>query len=739
MAGWNVDTQARTIGIGAITIVEGASFCISGADGDMDSTRPHGVFFRDTRIVSSWRLRINGRPVEPLLATMPEPFRAVFTGRAIVDPQHPDSPLLVDRERRVGDGLREDLTLRNYSQQPIHCTVHLDFESDFADIFEVKEGRAHASHPQLRHRGDHHVLIETSDNGERRGIRLHSPQSKPTEVGLIFAVVVPARGEWTERITVTPTVGGTEVDVGFPAGLATEETTVERRFVEWEAHIPIPSLSDEALEDVLTTSQRDLGSLRIFDPDHPERAVVAAGAPWFMTLFGRDALLTSIMSLPVDPSLAVGTLETLAGLQGQRVDAMSEEQPGRILHEVRFGVDTKLALGGSNVYYGTADATPLFVVALGEMLRWGIDSNWIHRMTPHADRALAWIDEFGDVDGDGFVEYERLNPRGLINQGWKDSWDGITFRDGRLAEAPIALCEVQGYVYSAFVARALIARAHGDAELSMSWLTRARTLKKRFNETFWIDDHGYFAVALDRDKKPVDSCASNMGHLLWSGIVDDDKAAAVASRLLSPELFSGWGVRTLATDMAAYNPAGYHTGAVWPHDNALIVAGLMRYGFVEKASAVALGIFAAAREFDGRLPELFCGFDRTSYPVPVPYPTSCSPQAWAAATPYSLVRSLFRMDPCAPCGGLWIAPVFPIALGHVRIDNMPVAGARISIGVDDGVLTVTGLPEGIRVHRKPRPAHADADAGAAADLSAALAPASGEPFSFSAGDSESTR
>jgi len=709
VVGWNADTQARTAGIGAITIVEGSSFCISSSDGDMDPTRPHGVFFRDTRIVSSWQMRINDHAVEPLLATMPEPYRATFVGRAIVDPAHPDSPLLVDRERRIGDGLREDLTLMNYSQLPIHCTLRIHFESDFADIFEVKEGRVHEQSPHTRRHGEHHVHLETSGDENRRGLRVHSPQGEPRDFGLSYDVTVPPRGQWTESITIVPTIDGKDVQVGFPAHLPSRETEVERRFLAWEAHIPIPSLDDDALRSVITASQRDLGSLRIFDPAHPERAVVAAGAPWFMTLFGRDSLLTSIMALPVDPSLATGTLETLAGLQGERVDERSEEQPGRILHEVRFGVGTRLALGGSNIYYGTADATPLFVVALGEMARWGIDGAWLERMLPHADRALDWIEQYGDADGDGFVEYERMNPRGLINQGWKDSWDGITFRDGRLATAPLALCEVQGYVYSAYLARALLARAEGRQDLVEKWTTRAADLKKKFNEEFWLEDRGYFAIALDGNKGPVDSCASNMGHCLWSGIVDDDKAAAVADHLLSAEMFSGWGVRTLASDMAAYNPAGYHTGAVWPHDNAIIAAGLMRYGFVNHATSIALGILAAASEFGGRLPELFCGFDRAAYPQPVPYPTSCSPQAWAAATPYSLVRTLFRLDPCIPCGGVWIAPVFPVALGRVRIDNLPFAGSRISIAVADGKLTIDGLPESTRVHRRPRPTHADTD------------------------------
>jgi glycogen debranching enzyme len=366
-------------------------------------------------------------------------------------------------------------------------------------------------------------------------------------------------------------------------------------------------------------------------------------------------------------------------------------------------VASDLALGGGNVYYGTADATPLFVCLLGELYRWGLSADDLAALLPHADRALAWIDRFGDRDGDGFVEYERLNPQGLLNQGWKDSWDGINFADGTLAEGPIALCEVQGYVYEAYLARALIARGQGETDVAQSWSNRAAALKRAFNNSFWLPEQGYFAIALDRDKRPIDACASNMGHCLWSGIIDEDKAPFVAARLLSPEMFTGWGVRTLAAGMGAYNPASYHNGSVWPHDNALIVAGLMRYGFVEEAQKIVFGLLAAADFFGGRLPELFCGFDRQVFEEPVPYPNSCSPQAWAAATPFLLIRSLLRFDPCVPDGELWLAPVMSHKFGRFQVDNVPLADSKISVSVTGTRVTVTGLPGDITVHRTPRP------------------------------------
>jgi glycogen debranching enzyme len=309
---------------------------------------------------------------------------------------------------------------------------------------------------------------------------------------------------------------------------------------------------------------------------------------------------------------------------------------------------------------------------------------------------------YGDRDGDGFVEYERATDRGLQNQGWKDSWDGITFADGRLPEAPIALCEVQGYVYAAYRARAALAREAGDEQTAEQWCDRAAALKSAFNERFWLPDRGWYALALDRDKRPVDACASNMGHCLWSGIVDDDRAARVAGHLLSPEMFTGWGVRTLSSAMGAYDPVSYHNGSVWPHDNAIVVAGLMRYGFVEEAQRIAEALLQTAGHFGGRLPELFCGFDRSEYPEPVPYPTSCSPQAWAAATPVQLVRTLLRFDPWLPERKVWVAPVLPEAFTPLRVTGLALGPRRIELEASDGrPAVVRGLPAGVEVITEP--------------------------------------
>jgi glycogen debranching enzyme len=413
------------------------------------------------------------------------------------------------------------------------------------------------------------------------------------------------------------------------------------------------------------------------------------------------------MALAVDPSLALGTLQTLADRQGTVTDVMSEEEPGKILHEVRLGVSGGLALGGKSAYYGSVDATPLFVSVLGEVSRWGFAADTMAALLPHADRALDWIRDFGDRDGDGFVEYARLNDQGLINQGWKDSWDGVNFADGTIAEPPIALCEVQAYVYDAYIARAWLAYDTGDLDRASEYRHLAAELKKQFNERFWLPDRGYYATALDGKKRQVDACASNMGHCLLFGIVDEDKAPLVVERLMSPEMFSGWGVRTLASDMGAYNPASYHNGSVWPHDNAIIAAGLMRYGFVEQAQRISTALFEAAGYSDGRLPELFCGFSREHYDEPVPYPTACSPQAWAAATPLMLGKTLMRYDVHVARGVLWMDPVVPGLYGDVHVSNAPVGGGRITIDVSGSSANIQGLPDGIVFHRGTRPWTAD--------------------------------
>jgi glycogen debranching enzyme len=636
-----------------------------------------------------------------------DPFACTFLARRPPAACRADSTLLVIRRRYVGNGMRDDITLRNLGREPAAAHVTMALESDFADLFEVKEGRTTVHEDAVEVTAENGTLRLRCRRGGNVGVVSMAGSGDPTAApGLLtWQVVVPSGASWTASLQITPSLDEQEVIARYPEGEPVERSAPAKRLADWRRRTPLLITADEDVNATFATSSEDIGSLRIFgrgEAEDEEHAVIAAGAPWFMTLFGRDSLITSWMLLPLDMSLALGTLRTLASLQGERDNPLTEEEPGRILHETRSGRDASQALGGGSVYYGTADATPLFVMLLGELARWGLAAEEADKLLPNADRALEWITGRGDRDGDGFVEYQRATDQGLVNQGWKDSFDGLTFATGQIAEPPIALAEIQGYVYAAYLARAHLARERGDEETARHWAARAGALKREFNRAFWLPDRGYYALGLDGDKRPIDALGSNMGHCLWTGIVDRDKAASVAEHLVSRPMFTGFGIRTLATTEAAYNPMSYHNGSVWPHDNAIIAAGLMRYGFVPQAQQVATGILEAADRFGGRLPELFCGFDRGDFASPVAYPTSCSPQAWAAAAPFLLLRALLRFEPAVPSGRVWCAPEVPARLMPLRIEGVRIAGGVAAVDVSRQGWRVEGLPPGLKLIRHAR-------------------------------------
>jgi glycogen debranching enzyme len=693
---------------GTVTLLEGATFCISATAGDVHRDRPHGLFVADTRILSCWRLAVDGHPVENLSTSEDpgEPFHATFIGRTSPREWVADSTMLVLRSRFVGEGMREDVVLRNLGPEPVGVTVTLAADADFADLFAVKEGRAHTPHGVGVDIGATSLTFTLAGAEDTRSAVITATGSPLVTAGrFTFRTVVPARSQWSTCFAVEASIDGRRLKPRHTCGEPIEASAPARRLQAWRLSNPRISTADDALATSIKAGARDLGALQIEDPHHPDCPVVAAGAPWFMALFGRDSLLTAWMTLTLDPRLALCTLHTLTRLQGVRVDPLTEEEPGRILHEVRLGPDAALALGGGTTYYGTADATPLFVMLLGELDRWGgLPDDDRPSLVAAADRALQWVLEYGDADGDGFVEYRRHTDRGLVNQGWKDSFDGVNHADGHFAVPPIALCEVQAYVYAAYQARAGLAEADGDATTAQRWRSKAARLKAAFNLAFWMPEQQAFALALDGAKEQVDAIASNMGHCLWTGIVDDDKAPAVAAHLAGPALSSGFGVRTLSTDMTAYNPMSYHNGSVWPHDTAITVAGLARYGFIEEAQRISVGLIEASQHFGGRLPELFCGFDRTEFPSPVPYPTSCTPQAWAAAASRLILRSLLQLNPDVPHGEVQLFPTLPDRWLPLRIERIPVAGKRFDITVDeDGDMEVTGLPTELRMVSMRRP------------------------------------
>jgi glycogen debranching enzyme len=697
-----------------VTLLEGTTFCICEPGGDIRAGAAQGLFVRDTRLISRFELSINGHAPQPLAPQSREPFACTFLSRMPPAAGLADSTLLVVRRRELNDGMHEEITLRNMSAEPLPVTLRVRVAGDFADVFEVKEGRVHADGPSVDGLtvsiDDDMIRLNRACGSVLRGASIRGASHGDTDLEvsasqLTWHAVVPAHGSWGTSLHVTPSLNGRDL-IEFKAAQwhnnGGRPTGAEQRLADWRRQSPLVKASDERLAAVFAASTEDLGSLRIFDPEHADRAVIAAGAPWFMTIFGRDSLLTSWMVLPLDPSLALGTLRTLASLQGAKVDPQTEEQPGKILHEMRFGMQASLWLGGGSVYYGSVDATPLFVMLLGELRRWGLDRRVVEELLPCADRALDWIVNYGDADGDGFVEYSRSSELGLVNQGWKDSFDGITFATGAIAEPPIALAEVQGYVYAAYLAKSHFCAERDDAAGAAHWAERAQALKDEFDRAFWLPDRGHFALGLDGSKRPIDSLASNMGHCLWTGIVDAGKAAAVARHLTGPDMFSGFGIRTLAASCGAYNPMSYHNGSVWPHDNAICAAGLMRYGFVREAQQVAMGILEAAEWFGGRLPELFCGFDRAEFSEPVHYPTSCSPQAWASATPFHLLRTLLRFDPSVPAGKLWCDPAVPARFLPLHIESLHVAGARVSLDVSEETWSMDGLGEILELVRSGR-------------------------------------
>jgi glycogen debranching enzyme len=685
---------------GPVTIVQGSSFSLSGRAGDIRSGAADGLFVLDTRVISHWVLLIDGHPLEPLSVSVTEPYAATFVARVPPPVGTADGTLLVVRKRWVGAGMREDLELRNFSSEPEQHLVELMIESDLADVMAVKTG--HVIPQELGARHPHALHTVGTRAGVRREVRVTERRptgcGRPDSSGLSWQVTVPPKGTWSTCLEVEMTVAGQLVPLQYCCGDSPAQSPPSRRLATWRQRIPSVDCDDERLTLAVARAVDDVGSLIIEDPAHPESPVVAAGAPWFMALFGRDSLLTSYMALMVDPSLAVGVLQTLARLQGRKVDPETEEQPGRILHEVRFSSSATTGTGDGHVYYGTVDATPLFVIVLAQLARWGVGRSVVDALLPHADRALQWIEEYGDRDGDGYVEYERQSPNGLANQAWKDSWDAVSFADGSLAATPIATAEVQGYVYAAYLARAELAEQRGDVDKAAQCREKASRLQDRFNRDFWVADRGWYALALDAAKRPVDAMASNVGHCLWAGIIDAEHAGAVAERLASIEMSTGWGLRTLAADMGRYNPLSYHNGSVWPHDSAIAAAGLMRYGFVDEARGLIDALLDAATANGGRLPELYAGLDRAELPVPVAYPTSCSPQAWASAAPLLMLRTLLRLEPQLNLGRLSVEPV--PGLRGLREVQLVLAGDRVRIQCENSesqasAWTVSGLPVGV--------------------------------------------
>jgi glycogen debranching enzyme len=665
-----------------VRILDGNTFVVSDARGDIEAspTDPTGLFSFDTRFLSTWILTINGQRLNSLSTDDLQYFQTRFflvpgTGTVYID-----AKLSVMRERAVGTGFHEELTLVNHENQPVDLEIRIEAGSDFADLFEIKDALKKLGRYTTRVQDGQLRLGYSRDTFHRETLVTSSQPAKVDKNGLTFKITIPAHGSWTTDLdVVTANIGaaGLHRRPKYQRGQTHAKPIMERSLETWMTEAPRLTSDWDPLSAIYRRSLVDLAALRFSPPVAGGKSLPAAGLPWFMTMFGRDSIFTSLQALPFAPDLAAATLGALGDWQGTRLDDFRDEDPGRILHEMRYGEMAAFEERPHSPYYGSVDATPLWVILLDEYERWTGDRGLVRDREYEARAALNWIDTYADRMGNGYISYKRRNEKsGLENQAWKDSWNSISYSDGRLPDFPRATCELQGYAYDAKMRAARLARTvWKDPGFADRLEASAADLKRRFNRDFWLADRGYYALALDADGSKVDALASNIGHLLWSGIVDQSKAKSVVDHLMGPRLWSGWGVRTLAEGEGRYNPIGYHLGTVWPFDNSFIAWGLRRYGFKEEAARIAAGILDAAELFNGRLPEAFGGYDRALTNYPVQYPTACSPQAWSTGAPLLLLRTMLGLEPIGD--HLIVDPSLPESIGHLELLDIPGRWGRI--------------------------------------------------------------
>jgi glycogen debranching enzyme len=670
------------LGADAVAVLDGASFMYSNAAGDVPGGSIGGLVHDDTRLLGRWELMINDSRLLVLGADTVDPYSAAFF---LTNPELPGlraNTIGVRRERFVGDGMHERVGLESFADEPVSIQLRLAVGTDFADLFEIKDVVRDRSAEIIRaHAADGSRLDFSYRNGSfeiRTEVKVDPPASRLEGDDLVWDIKLERNHGWWCELSVPLHCGLTDAGPAHRSFGEGYRNSGDDPSSGWRATLPILQSDCELLRDLVEKSVLDLHALRMQKRPGGDECVVlpAAGLPWFLTLFGRDALITAYQTLLFGPNLTQGTLLKLASHQGRVLDDFTDQEPGKILHEVRNGELTRLGLRPYNPYYGSIDSTPLWLILLSEYWRFTRDDEFVRGLRDNAYAALRWIDEYGDRDGDGYVEYATRSSQGLGNQCWRDSWDGVQFADGAIPVLPIATCETQGYTYDAKLRLAELADGPLDEPtLAGDLRVQAADLYRRFNRDFWIDERGgYYAIGLDGDKRQIDSLTSNIGQLLWSGIVPPERAATVARQLMSDELFSGWGVRTTSTADRCYNPIGYHMGTVWPHDNSLIAQGLARYGFRDEANRIIMAMLEAAKFLAYRLPEALTGYDRRSGRVPVPYPTACSPQAWASAAPFLFVRTMLGLD--ARDGQLIVDPVIPKEIGRIKLARTNAFGRR---------------------------------------------------------------
>jgi glycogen debranching enzyme len=655
-------------------------------DGQMLTEELHGLFAGDTRVLSTYRITMGGRPWRLLGRS---PLGSATAQWEYENPPIRDSAgdipagtLLLSLRRRLDGALHDDLHIRVFDR-PVQVPLTLQLDADFADIFEVKR---RSLPPRLmvgRQFGRDGVSLTYTRGGFRRGLQLtfRAPAPPPVFVGalVVFNLTLPPKGEWRCCLEAVPELDGELLALSCdPHGDEPDPLPDRPR---------LTVCAEPVLERPLERGRADLHALAVPQKAHPP--YVAAGVPWFLTLFGRDSLMTALMAGLDGTWLAEGALAALGALQATARDDWRDAEPGKLPHELRRGELARRGEIPHTPYYGTHDTPALFCLALWHAWRWAGDRRLLEAHLDTARAALHWCDEYGDRDGDGLLEYATRSSQGYYNQSWKDAGDAILHADGRLAGLPLATVELQGYLFRARLAMAELHEAQGDAGEAERLRRAAGELRVRVEERFWLEDRQFYAVALDGDKRPVASITSNPGHLLWCGLPDPDRAAATAGRLLAPDLFSGWGLRTLSSEHPAYNPLSYQRGSVWPHDTLLAAAGLWRYGLREEASTLIRAVLEAATAFeDERLPELFCGLER-AHGLPVPYEEANIPQAWAAATPLLAAQLFLGLIPDAPRGRCFVSPWLPTWLPTLEVRGIRIGSGTLDITVARrGVATV---------------------------------------------------
>ena len=672
-----------------LTLIDGKTFLSTRLAGDIvpAGATDVGFFHDDTRFLSCLELRVGGRPTMVLSSNTERTFASQI--ELTTEPirirdsfEIPENTIHIRRQQLLkAETMFDRLSLVSFNREDVEVRVELRFDADFVDVFQVRGTTREVSGTYYRplrtdeglslyYLGRDNVLRQTR-------IKFSPPPAQILEKSAVWDVQLSPLTHSEIEISITPLVGEEQdgrPEFGFSKCLAERRS----RFSEWEHSSTHFSSNNGIFNAALATATADYHALQIRDRG---KRVLGAGIPWFATLFGRDSVISAYQALALNPNLAIDTLQVLVHYQGRQRNDWQDEDPGKILHEFRQGEMTRCGELPFGPYYGSVDSTPLFLVLLSETYRWTADREVVERLLPAAYAALDWIDTYGDLDSDGFVEWERRSPKGLVNQAWKDSWDAYMRPDRSIPPYPLASIEVQGYVYDAKFRMARLLREFGETERAEKLQRQAEELGRKLDEAFWMPDLQYFAMALDGSKEQLRCISSNPGHLLFSRAVGPDRVEKIVERLMREDMASGWGWRTLSRDEPTFNPMSYHRGSVWPHENSLIAHGMALYEYREPVRKIMTALFHAALNFrDYRLPELFCGVQRREHDQPVHYPVSCSPQAWASGAWFLMLTSILGIRPNAPQKELSIVnPELPEWLNHLQIRNLRIGESRVAL------------------------------------------------------------